>query len=113
MAARLPAHLEVAGLIRAAEAAGGFATVLKSGERDAGTILVVVTHRHETSLLYERMPNLDGDRRWERTRQQNTEKQHEFSEYLDRRGKQDPDCWIVELDVANGQQFIDSRGTDA
>ena len=41
MQTRLPAHLEVAGLIRAVEAAGGFATVIAKGERDAGTLLVV------------------------------------------------------------------------
>ena len=41
METRLPAHVEVAGLIRAVEAAGGFATVIAKGERDAGTLLVV------------------------------------------------------------------------
>lgn len=42
---RLPAHLEVAGLIRAVQAAGGFATVLNKGEREAGTILIVLTEK--------------------------------------------------------------------
>ena len=36
--ARLPAHLEVSGLLRAVEGAGGFAMVLHKGEREAGTI---------------------------------------------------------------------------
>ena len=35
---RLPARVEVTGLIRAVEAAGGFATVIAAGERDAGCI---------------------------------------------------------------------------
>ena len=41
MDGRIPAHLEVAGLIRAVEAAGGFGTVIAKGERDAGTLLVI------------------------------------------------------------------------
>ena len=41
MDARLPAHLEVAGLIRMVEAEGGFASVIAKGERDAGTILIL------------------------------------------------------------------------
>ena len=33
--ARIPAHLEVSGLIRSVQAAGGFATVLAKGEKTA------------------------------------------------------------------------------
>ncbi|MBN8501871.1 MAG: DUF1491 family protein [Sphingomonadales bacterium] len=40
MTTRIPAHLEVSGLIRSVEAAGGFATVLYRGERESGTILI-------------------------------------------------------------------------
>ena len=106
MDGRLPAHLEVTGMIRAVEAAGGFATILKKGEKDAGTILVVICEKGQNSTLYERMPDLDGGRKWTVSKAQDPEKPLDFSDYLDRRGRQDSDCWIVELDVANGQQFI-------
>ncbi|MEO1490161.1 MAG: DUF1491 family protein, partial [Pseudomonadota bacterium] len=55
---RLPAHLEIASLIRLAESKGGMATVLSKGERDAGTILLVTMCRGEDTRLYERMPQL-------------------------------------------------------
>jgi hypothetical protein len=103
---RLPAHLEVAGLIRSVEAAGGFAAVLSKGERDAGTIMVVVTENGANSKVYERMPQVDGTRKWTCSKTQDPENRHEFSEYLDRRGRQDPDLWIVELDIAQGERFI-------
>jgi hypothetical protein len=61
---RLPAHLEVSGLIRAVEAAGGFATVIAKGERDAGTLLVVCCERGAAAAAYERMPQPDGSRAW-------------------------------------------------
>ena len=106
MDARLPAHLEVSGLIRAVDAAGGFAAVLARGERDAGTILVVCCEMGTNSRLFERLPRPDGTREWTMVRAQDTEKPYEFSEYLDRRRRQDDDLWIVELDIARGERFI-------
>lgn len=106
MAARLPAHLEVAGLIRQVEAAGGFAAVLHKGERDAGTIVVLLTEKGANLRVFERMPHPDGTRRWTLSRHQDTENTQEISDYLDRRMSQDPDLWIVELDIANGERFI-------
>ncbi len=106
MTARLPAALEVQALIRQVQSAGGFAMVLARGEADAGTLLVVLMENGANSRLYERMPGLGDTRTWHCTKSQDAEKPHEFSEYLDRRRKQDSDLWIVELDIANGERFI-------
>lgn len=103
---RLPAHLEVSALIRAVGNDGGFGMVVARGERDAGTILVVLMHNGTEARLYERMPLLDGTRSWQCTRRQDPEKPGEFQDYLDRRKAQDRDVWIVELDVANAERFI-------
>lgn len=107
---RLPAHVEVSSLIRSVQAAGGFAAVISKGERDAGTIVVVVTQNGENARAYERMPQLDGTRGWALCFKQNDENKQEFSDYLSRRGSQDPDLWIVELDIAQGERFIDLPG---
>ena len=106
MTARLPAHLEVSALLRAAESVGGFATVLKKGEREGGTILVVLAEKGANARVFERMPGLEKDRKWTCSRTQDAEKLPEFQEYLDRRGRQDPDLWIIELDVVNGERLI-------
>ena len=103
---RLPAHLEIGGLIRLAETRGGSAMVLAKGERDAGTILLVTLCRGQDATLYERMPQLDGSRRFVATKQQNPEKPLEFSEYLQRRAQQDPDIWVLEADVDDPAQFV-------
>lgn len=105
--ARLPAHLEAGGLIRAVQAAGGFAAVLAKGERDAGTIMVICCQNGTNARLYERMPRPDGSRGWVLTKRQSTENKHDFSDYCDRRKQQDSDLWIVELDIANAERFID------
>jgi hypothetical protein len=104
--ARLPAHLEVSGLIRLVQANSGTAMVLAKGERDAGTVLVVTICRGENAQLFERMPQLDGSRSFVRTKSQDTEKHNEFSEYLTRRSAQDPDLWIIEVDIEDPERFI-------
>ncbi|MBO9511925.1 DUF1491 family protein [Erythrobacter sp. A6_0] len=103
---RLPAHVEIAGMIRSVQAAGGFATVLHKGERDAGAICVIATHNGHNSTLWERMPQLDGSRKFVATKTQDTENKTDFEEYLARRLRQDPDSWQIELDIENAERFI-------
>jgi hypothetical protein len=111
MAARIPAHLEVSGLLRAVGAAGGFAAVIAKGERDAGTLLVTCCENGKNYRAYERMPRPDGTRGWALAKAEDPDNPSEFSEYLDRRQRQDSDLWIVELDVPDAERFIDSPGT--
>jgi len=111
MDSRLPAHIEAGGLIRAVEAAGGFATVLHKGQREAGTILVVLVENGVNARVYERMPQLDGTRSWHCSKTQGTENSIEIADYLSRRQAQDPDVWVVELDIANGERFIGLQGS--
>jgi hypothetical protein len=108
---RIPAHLEVSGLIRAVQAAGGFATVIATGERDAGTILAVCCERGTNGAAFERMPRPGGSREWTRVRIQDAENPQEFWEYCAKRHQQDPDLWVVELDIPNAERFIESWGT--
>jgi hypothetical protein len=103
---RVPAHLEVTGLIRAVEVAGGFGTVLAKGERDAGTLLVVCCHNGTNARAYERMPQRDGTRKWVLSKAQKPDHSLEFTEYCERRKRQDSDLWLVELDIADGERFI-------
>ena len=111
MTTRFPAHLEVSALVRAVEAAGGFAAVIAKGERDAGTLLVTCCESGRNCRAYERMPRPDGTRGWTLAKTQDSENPLGFSEYLDRRKRQDSDLWIVELDIPDAERFIDSTGT--
>ncbi len=106
MSARLPAHLEASAILRLAESQGGFAAVLAKGERDAGTILIVTLCHGAGAVLYERMPELDGSRSFVATKRENAENKQEFSDYLDRRRSQDPDLWLIEVNIADPERFI-------
>ncbi len=107
---RLPASVEVAGLVRGTASAGGFAMVLHKGEPDAGTILVVGVDRDGLGTLYERLPDATGPRRWVAVRRQQVDVRSEFDEYLARRMHQDPDLWIVELTIADIERSILNPG---
>jgi hypothetical protein len=104
--ARLPAHVEVSGLIRRAQAEGGFAAVLQKGHAEAGTIMVVLTENGTNARVFERMPQADGSRNWHCSQSQDADHKDEFETYLARRGRQDRDMWIVELDTAGGERLI-------
>lgn len=80
--------------------------MLAKGEREAGTILVLTTQHGANPRVYERMPSPDGGRKWHCAFQQDNEMTGQIADYLDRRAKQDPDLWIIELDIANGERFI-------
>lgn len=106
MEARLPTYLEVAALLRQTQISGGFASVLTKGEREAGTILVVLRERGANPRLFERMPTPEGLRKWVCSRSEIIENSQEIDAYLDRRAAQDRDLWIIELDIANGERLI-------
>ena len=80
--------------------------VLSKGERDAGTILIVTMFRGEGARLFERMPQLDGTRPFECTKSQDPENPREFDEYIARRRSQDPDIWVLEVDIDDPERFI-------
>jgi hypothetical protein len=110
--ARLPAHLRVAGLLRTAQAEGGFGMVLHKGERDGGTILVVTLESaglgagRALGTLYERLPSAYGTWTWQVARKQESPDDRAFDDYIARRIAQDADIWVVELTVADGERFI-------
>ena len=104
--ARLPAGLEVSGLIRQVQAAGGFAAVVAKGEPEAGTLVVVLTANGSPALAFERMPQADGSRGWALSRSESDGEPGDFAGWLERRRVQDRDLWIIELDIPQGERFI-------
>lgn len=106
MDARLPAHLEAGGILRKAESQGGFGMVLHKGHREAGTLLLVFPQTGAKPRLWERMPDLAGNRTWVEVKKQLLENEEEVNDYLHRRQDQDPDLWVIELIVADAERFV-------
>lgn len=104
---RLAAHLLVSALIRNAQAQGGFAALLRKGDRTAGSILLIRREKGHNPALFERFSGMDGRANWSEITIEDIEKEEKISQYLARRSARDPDIWILELDVPFEQRFID------
>lgn len=103
---RLPAGLEAASIVRRAQSAGDFATLLKRGDFDRGSIVLVVTSRGRHIAILERILNADGAYRWSRSDPADSTESQEVAAFLQKRARFDPDSWAIELDIANAERFI-------
>ena len=101
----LSTDIWVGALIRRAELAGAFATVLRKGDPRAGAVLVkVVDRRAGTARLYSEATRGDGDRVWMQPVPSDSEA--DLDAYVERARKIDPDVWIVEIDDVQGRHFL-------
>jgi hypothetical protein len=103
---RLPAHLEVAGILRRAEAAGDFATVLRKGDSERGSLLLVVSSRGRHVASLERVASLTGGYKWQAVGPAESAGSTEIADFLAKRARFDEDLWAIELDIAEPERFI-------
>ena len=106
MAERLPAHLEAAGLVRQAEAEGGFGTIVKRGDPDRGALVLIVTRRGEHHAFIERALGPDGEYRWQRVGPVADANPATLADWSQKRVRFDEDLWLIELDIPDPERFI-------
>ena len=106
MTERLPAKLEATALMRQIESQGGFATVAKRGDPDRGALILLVGTRGRNVALIERRMGPDFDYRWTITARPDASEPEKFLESMRNSTRFDPDCWLIELDIADAEQFI-------
>lgn len=106
MSGRLPTHVEVAGLLRRAEADGGFATVIRRGDTERGSLLLLIGSRGQHVACLERLLDLDGNYHWQSTGPGESADSAKVAEFLGKRARFDEDLWVIELDVAHPERFI-------
>ena len=102
MSERLPAHLEVAAIMRRAEAEGGFAMVLRKGDPDRGALTLILQQKGEIRGILERELGPSFTYEWI-FKPAGSES---ASELVARRERFDTDFWLIELDVADPERFI-------
>ena len=103
---RLPAHLEVASILRRAQVAGDFATILRKGDPERGSLLLVVSSRGRHVGSLERVLSLEGGYAWQSIGPAESASSAEIAAFLDRRARFDEDLWAIELDIADPERFI-------
>ena len=92
--------------MRRAGAEGGFATVMRRGDRERGSLLLLVSSRGAHIACLERVLNLDGAYRWQRAGPAESASSAEIDDFLARRARFDEDFWAIELDIADAERFI-------
>jgi hypothetical protein len=102
---RVTADLLVGALRRRAESEGGFAAVLARGDSVAGAILVILAEKGRKARLLERVLDVAGTYRWQDLSGQALQNEEETTKFLARRRKNDPDLWLIELDVPSAERF--------
>jgi hypothetical protein len=108
--ARLTSRFLVDLLLRETQAAGGFATVLASGDDRAGSILIQCGERGVPGPLLERRFSLDGGYVWEAVGPGVEADEETRAAYRERRRTADPDLWIIELDIADTPRLVAEWG---
>ena len=101
---RLASHVLVGGLLRQAEALGGFGTVIAKGDSMGGTIGVILAEKGEKACFLERMLQPDGSYKWDKSGPTPANAE-QFELFLGKRRRIDPDLWIVELDIPSAERF--------
>jgi len=103
---RLPTHVEVSGLLRRVATAGDFAAVMRRGDPERGSLLILVGSRGRHVACLERMPSLEGDYRWQASGPGENAEPEEVASFLAKRARFDEDLWAIELDIADPERFI-------
>jgi hypothetical protein len=113
MSQRLASAVLISALVRQTSQLGGFAAVLHKGDPSSGSILVIAAEKGVVSSLWERILGPKGRYSWTETFRQTIENKALIDDYVARRRQNDPDVWVVELDVPERTQFtavLDSIG---
>jgi hypothetical protein len=100
--AQLKTGIWVDALIRRAQGGGAFACVMPRGDRDAGSVLVVVSAR-DALHLYTPERDMEGDRVWRGQALDAVTLARTVAARLDF----DPDLTVVEIEDRDGRHFIE------
>ena len=104
MTVRLTSDFRVRALLRRVHDAGGSAMVLARGDAMSGAILVLALDRGADPAFHERGFGPGGDIALIRTGPTSGDPAA-VTDYWQRRRRNDPDLWVVELDIAQAERF--------
>jgi hypothetical protein len=103
---RLATHVEVASILRRTAASGDFATVMRRGDAERGSLIIFVTSRGRQVAILERVLGADGEYRWQSVNPTDSAGSVEIGDFLAKRARFDEDYWAIELDIAEPERFI-------
>lgn len=102
--ARLAPGIEASAFLRRAEAEGGFGMILHRGDSDRGTLLLSIAERGQPKTCLARELGPLGYS-WHRVGPDAAESV-KLRLFLEKRRRNDPDEWQIELDVPSAQRLV-------
>lgn len=102
---RLSTDIWVYALLRRAELAGAFATLLRKGDARGGAVLVKsIDRKTGEARLWAEATRGDGEAVWMQPVASTVEA--DLDAYIARAARIDPDVWVVEIEDADGRRFL-------
>lgn len=105
MTGRLPSTVIVSALLRRANDTGGMGMMLARGDPQGGMILVIALENGGNPRVLERGIGPDGKVALIEWRPQDVDNPAQTTDYWQRRRRNDPDLWVVELDSPFAERF--------
>ena len=102
--ARLAPGIEASAFLRRAEAEGGFGMILHKGDGERGTVLLSIAERGAPVACLARELGLAGYA-WRRVGPDPGESEN-LRKFLEKRRRNDPDEWQIELDIPSAQRLV-------
>lgn len=104
---RLAAGVEAAAIVRKASGDGNFAAILKRGDEERGSLLLIVQSRGEHFACLQRTFDFHSNAySWNPVGPKRSASSAEIETFLEDQARFDPDLWQIELDIAQPERFI-------
>lgn len=103
---RLPSHVEAGSILRRADAAGDFGTIIRKGDPERGALLLLISSRGRHIACLERVLSFDKGYAWQAVGPRESASSTEIAAFLEKRARFDEDSWVIELDIAEPERFV-------
>lgn len=105
---RVTSKILVQSIVRRAAVRGSFATVVHSGDDDAGAVYAkIVRGRNDSTLLAPSRRPEDGKAVWLPALGEGISDEAAADAYIERERRIDPDLWLVEVEDKDGWNPFD------
>jgi hypothetical protein len=85
------------------------ATVVRSGDGDAGAVVIKVNRFEQGVTVFTQANTLDGEPAWSRGTGPNPVPEADADAYIARQVARDPDIWVLEIEDRKGEYKLDGK----